>query len=558
MAIGKSGPGLQAGVLVGDEVRLVLWIDLALGDRMRAVDAGARLHAGQAAEPGQLDVAVDEGLDGGAVVRGRDVFHRDPELLAEVFGDAPVLLAQLGAVLVGDRREAQDFGGVARFGTDGGLGLAGAAGGEEKEGNSGEGNTARAGNRLIHRLLGQWESRVGLRTQTVPAPRRMRHHGSMLATLMLALMSQDAAPAPAATAPAMPPPAPAAVRAAAEMVREEILPEAPGISFAVRRGDELHAFAFGLADVDEEVPATVTTRYRIASISKSLTAVAALVLVQAGTLDLDAPVRDYVASWPAEHPPISSRQLGGHLGGVRHYDRNYPFEEKALGDVVDSLAIFAADPLVAAPGEKYHYSTFGFNLLGAVVQGAAGRDFREFLAAEVCAPLGMVDTVPEEFGTDHGEVAALYEKAGPLERVEVPREDIGYKWPGGGYLSTATDLVRFSRALCDERLLAEEMRTLLRTPQRTDSGGRSNYTFGFRLGEDAAGRTWLMHSGSQRGAKSILIVYPDEDFAVAILVNHRSSSIGDGKLARRIATRLLEAWPAPSQEEEAGATGGER
>jgi len=362
----------------------------------------------------------------------------------------------------------------------------------------------------------------------------------MLPLLLGALLQGLASPGPA-SAPAAARAVPAEVQAVAEAARDELLPSSPGLSFAVRRGDEVWAFAWGYAHVEDATPVTTRTRFRIASISKPLTALAAALLWQQGGLDLDADVRGLVPEFTEKPWSVSARQLGGHLGGVRHYNGT-PLPTEAPGDVVDAVAVFAEDPLVTEPGTKYVYSTFGFNLLGAVVQRAAGRDFRAFVADAVCAPLGMVDTVPEDAKQPFGEVAALYEKLPAGIVAEVPRDDLGYKWPGGGYLSTASDLVRMTRAVCDERLLTAEALALMRTSQRDTAGKATGYSFGWSVDLDSEQRLRLAHGGAQRGARAFLLVYPDLDFAVAVLANSGDSQAGSGRAVRRAANALLQVW----------------
>ena len=376
-------------------------------------------------------------------------------------------------------------------------------------------------------LAPPWESR----------PLAWGMHPLLLALVLQGTQAPVAAPpsAPAAEA------TPALVASLAEQVRAEALTQAPAVSFAIRRGEQVWAFAWGLARVEGEVAATTGTRFRIASISKPLTAIAAALLVQQGALDLDADVRTLVPEFAEKPWPVTSRQLGAHLGGIRHYNGS-PLPAKAPGDVVDAVAVFGDDPLVAAPGTKHAYSTFGFNLLGAVVQRAAQRDFLEFVAAEVCAPLGMPDTIPEVAGSELGEVAALYQALAGLPAIEVPRDDLGYKWPGGGFLSTASDLVRMTRAVCDDRLLGDTARALMRESAHLADGSPVAYSFGWGVGHDAAGRLMLRHSGGQRGATAYLLVYPDQDLALAILVNQGGAKLGDGRLLRRAAQRLLESW----------------
>src|SRR5712692_7989351 len=163
----------------------------------------------------------------------------------------------------------------------------------------------------------------------------------------------------------------------------------PGVSAAVvERGEYVWSEGFGTADLENFVPATPLTLYRVASVSKPLTATAAMQLWEHGKLDLDAPVQKYCPSFPQKEWPITARELLGHLGGIRHYhsDGKGDIPEDSarhFADMQESLQIFAADPLVAKPGTKFNYSTHGYTLLGCVLEGAAAEKFVDFVRENI-------------------------------------------------------------------------------------------------------------------------------------------------------------------------------
>src|SRR5882762_8957838 len=151
----------------------------------------------------------------------------------------------------------------------------------------------------------------------------------------------------------------------------------PGIGAAVVfDGEPVWSAGFGMADLEDSAPATSATLFRLGSLSKPITATAILQLWERGKLDLDAPVQKYCPAFPQKEWPITSRELLGHLGGVRHYNPDgkgdIPEDSaRHFASMDESLQIFAADPLVAKPGTKFNYSTYGYTLLGGVLEGAA-------------------------------------------------------------------------------------------------------------------------------------------------------------------------------------------
>ena len=173
---------------------------------------------------------------------------------------------------------------------------------------------------------------------------------------------------------------------------------APGVSAAiVENGELVWSEGFGLADLENSVPATSRTLYRLGSVSKPLTATAAMQLWERGKIDLDAPVQKYCPAFPVKEWPITTRELLGHLGGIRHY-KSESQDDPEIGNtkhfesVADGIKFFANDPLIAKPGTKFHYSTMGYTLVGCAIEGASGEKFVDYLRENVFVPAGMSDT----------------------------------------------------------------------------------------------------------------------------------------------------------------------
>src|SRR5215469_8228932 len=178
-------------------------------------------------------------------------------------------------------------------------------------------------------------------------------------------------------------------RANADKIGDELRARGiPGLAVAVAvDGQVIYAEGFGYADLEERVPVWPTTKFRIGSISKTLTSVAVMQLVEAGKLDLDAPVQKYVPSFPDKDGKITPRLLAGHLAGIRHYKGDEFLISNHYDSVVDALKIFEDDPLVAAPGTEFHYSSYGFDLLSAVIEGASRENFLRYMQNHVFTPL---------------------------------------------------------------------------------------------------------------------------------------------------------------------------
>ncbi|MCX6577024.1 MAG: serine hydrolase, partial [Candidatus Aminicenantes bacterium] len=168
------------------------------------------------------------------------------------------------------------------------------------------------------------------------------------------------------------------------------LDRTPGLSIAFMKGDFVWAQGFGHADLENMVPAKPDSSFRMASVTKTFTAFALLQLVEAGKINLDAEVQTYVPYFPRKKWPVTVRQVLGHLAGISHY-KNSAAEEhiKEPKNTREAVAIFQDFDLVAEPGTRYNYSTYGYNLLGAVIEGASGQSYGDYVKSHVFEPLGM-------------------------------------------------------------------------------------------------------------------------------------------------------------------------
>ncbi|HEX6939090.1 MAG TPA: serine hydrolase domain-containing protein [Longimicrobiales bacterium] len=314
----------------------------------------------------------------------------------------------------------------------------------------------------------------------------------------------------------------------------------PGMSVAVLvEGRIVWSEGFGYADLENRVPATTLTRFRIGSISKPVTAAALGKLLEAGRIDLDAEVQRYVPSFPRKRWPITVRQVAGHIAGIRHYRGDEFLMRDHFETVAAGLEIFRDDSLLFEPGTEYHYSSYGWNLISAVIEGASGTDFLTYMRREVFEPLGLRSIVAEHTDSIIAHRASFYERDAETGRVmNAPYVDNSYKWAGGGFLANAEDLVRFGWAHLAGGFLEPETVETLFASQRLRSGEATNYGIGWRSGTDSAGRRWVGHTGSSVGGRAVLVLYPEARVVVAALANLGSAPLTP-ELAERLAAPFL-------------------
>ncbi|MEM7307892.1 MAG: serine hydrolase domain-containing protein [Planctomycetota bacterium] len=355
-----------------------------------------------------------------------------------------------------------------------------------------------------------------------------------LATTTGGLETQESAP------PAPPAPEPANERASRRLDKLLAGGPEPALSVAVAAGGRVvFARAVGLADVEAETPASTATRFRLGSTSKALTSVALGQLVDERRLDLDAPVSRYLPDFPTKAHPFTARQLASHQAGIRHYRGQAEYMNRTRYEsVTDALALFRDDPLLFEPGTRYSYSTHGYTLLSAVLEAADGRDFPALMQRRVFTPLGMERTGPEWPERDVEGRATYYQPGFGDALFRVPAVDNSCKWAGGGFESTPSDLATFGAALLAGRLVKEDTRALLFTPNplRDGSPNSEGYALGWRSGRTELpghGREARIvhHGGTALGGRSFLALFPDDEVAVSLLANYHAPQSPFGEFA---------------------------
>ena len=291
---------------------------------------------------------------------------------------------------------------------------------------------------------------------------------------------------------------------------------APGLAVAIAAdGNLVWSSTCGFADREHRVPVARSTLFRIGSVSKPVTAAAAARLVQDGRLDLDAEIQKYVA-FPRKAHQITLRPLGGHLAGIRHYRGREALSSRRYRSVTASLAIFDRDPLVAIPGTRFVYSSYGFNLLGAAVERAAARPVGAAVNELVLRPLKMRSTRLD--GLRVAGRARFYEITSRRRAVLAPRVDLSNRYPSGGFLSTAEDLTRLGVGITDPAFLRSAAQSLLFTSQRTSRGEPTGYGFGFEVGQSPFGPV-AGHTGNVVGGTAFLFIHPETRVVVAMTTN---------------------------------------
>ncbi len=312
-----------------------------------------------------------------------------------------------------------------------------------------------------------------------------------------------------------------------EFVKQQMaIDRIPGLSVGFVKDDFTWSEGFGYADLENKTPAKAESAYRLASITKSMTAVGLLRLYEQGKINLDAELQSYVPYFPKKKYPITIRQLLGHLGGIRH---NNFIESRNREQMMTEKAVaqYAESELIAEPGTKYNYTTPGFNLLGAAIEGASGQRYGDYMREQVWRPLGMNDTrMDNARDLIPNRVRGYAMIDGEIKLSEAV--DVSNKFAGGGTRSTVPDLLRFARGVMSHKLLTPQTTELMFTAQANRAGrysdsGEGHYSMGWFVAA-VSGHFTAHHSGGQQETSTFLWIFPAKKFAVAVAANLESAN----------------------------------
>lgn len=321
----------------------------------------------------------------------------------------------------------------------------------------------------------------------------------------------------------------------------------PGLSVAVAKdGEIVWTEGFGWADIKDQLPVSAETQFRLGSVSKTLTAAAIGLLYERGRIDLDAPVQTYVPAYPRKPWTVTTRQLMGDVAGVHRIrgdgNDNPPGEECASLD--DALATFAGEPLLFEPGTRYRFSTYGWILLSAVVESAAGEPLRTFMTREILEPLAMGSTVLDD-GAFAADMTTFYMPRANMRTTlgvrERSRPHNSCLSGAGAFFSTPSDLTRFGLAMLKPGLLKAETIELLETPLRLTSGLSTDFALGWKVEQvvlAGASTRMVAHRATPNGSTVALLLFPERGLVVAAATNI-SPARGVGSAAQAIADAFL-------------------
>jgi len=286
-----------------------------------------------------------------------------------------------------------------------------------------------------------------------------------------------------------------------------------GTVLVMREGEPLLAQGYGMADLENEVPNALHTVFRIGSITKMFTSMSVMILAEKGKLQIEDLLSEYLDDIPDHWSEITLHHLLSNTSGIMHSWALPGFTENMSlrATSQETIAKFVDQPLVAAPGEKYHYSGAGFFTLSLVIEKVSGLSYADFLRANIFDSLDMADT-----GCDHPDSILAHRARGyaPTEAglINSPMIYMPILAGGGNLYSTVEDLARWDAALNEGQLISEASYKQMYTPVL------NNYAYGWRVVVENERRS-VMHGGGVSGFNTFLLRFPEDEVCIIALSN---------------------------------------
>jgi D-alanyl-D-alanine carboxypeptidase len=315
-----------------------------------------------------------------------------------------------------------------------------------------------------------------------------------------------------------------------------IKPDGPGMAvILVRDGKTVFRKAYGMANVELQVPMRPEHVFRIASVTKQFTAAAIMMLVDEGKLAVSDPITKFWPDYPTQGKTITVEHLLTHTSGIQGYTEMAGFGTVMMKDMtVDQMiAFFKNEPMNFAPGEQWRYNNSAYFLLGALIEKVSGQKYAEFIATRIFQPLGMAHSY-------YGDTAPIipmrvsgYERQGETVR-NAPYLSMTLPFSAGSLMSTVDDLAVWNVALDAGKVVKPQSLARMFTDYRLTNGTPTSYGYGWGIGR-YEGRAVQEHSGGINGFRSHVLRIPEEQVYVAVLSNLSAAEPDPIALARKSA-----------------------
>jgi CubicO group peptidase (beta-lactamase class C family) len=349
--------------------------------------------------------------------------------------------------------------------------------------------------------------------------------------------------AAAAWAQTLTPPPDAAARVAQVFSRFDTT-STPGCAVGVSLNDApVLTAAYGVADLEHDVPIRPDTIFEAGSVSKQFTAMAVLLLAHQGKLSLDDNVRKYIPELPDYGTPVTIRHLLNHTSGLRDWGSleaiaGWPRTTRAYTHAHVLEILSRQKSLNYTPGAEYSYTNSGYNLAAMIVARVSGQSLADFTRERIFQPLGMTSTSwRDDFRSIVKNRAIAYQQSANSIRQFMPFEDV---YGNGGLLTTVGDLLKWNRNFITAKIGGKDLVAQQQQQAKLNDGRTISYALGLFM-QEYGGLREVSHSGTTAGYSAWLGRYPDRGLSVAVLCN--TSAANGTSLGREVAGTYLGVAP---------------
>jgi D-alanyl-D-alanine carboxypeptidase len=306
----------------------------------------------------------------------------------------------------------------------------------------------------------------------------------------------------------------------------------PGVALTIiQNGQAIKTAAYGLANLELQVPVKAETVFEIGSITKQFTAAGIILLAQEGKLSVDDKLSAHLANLPTAWSNVTIRHLLTHTSGIKNYTGLDGFQLTKHLNQAQFIRTIGREPMEFAPGGSWKYCNTGFNLLGYVIENVSGQNYWDFMSRRLYQPLGMQTTTNRLPGLVITNRASGYEQT---NHVFINRDfDLTEVFSAGAMASTVGDLAKWNAALDGDTLLNKATKEQMWTPAKLNDGKATKYGFGWYV-DTVEGHKNIGHGGSTSGFSASIQRFPDDKLAVIILTNTDEQIATT--LAKKIAT----------------------
>ncbi|GGG31070.1 hypothetical protein GCM10011344_34970 [Dokdonia pacifica] len=286
-------------------------------------------------------------------------------------------------------------------------------------------------------------------------------------------------------------------------------------------GDVKWQSAQGDADRENNKKMELTTITRPASIAKSMTAIAIMQLVEKGLIDIDKPIQTYIPDYPTQKKTqITTRHLLSHTSGIAGYKNGKEAQNtKEYATMAAAVDVFKDRKLLFEPGARFSYTTYGYAVLGLLIEKVSGVTYEEYMQKNIWDKAGMKNTGIEKYGVKISNKSMLYHRDKKGRIKESTQNNLSNRIPGGGFYITLEDMFLFGNAVLENKLISESTLDLMRQHHSLEKEANA-YGFGWFLYNPKPNEGAIIgHSGEQSGSASQLFIIPSTKTVVVVLAN---------------------------------------